>query len=68
MKKRRSIQDINAEMDKINKRKPTKEQIEELGKVIQKINEEDQTHESNMPERKIAKSNDNLGPELNGQQ
>lgn len=68
MKKRRSIIEINAEMDKINKRKPTKKQIEELGKVIQEINKGNDSYNSNdFPQKKIAISDENLGTELNGQ-
>ena len=57
MKKRRSLKEIYADMDKINKRKPTKEQIEELGKVIRKINEENEATKPAVPNRKIAISN-----------
>lgn len=67
MKKRRSIQEINKDMDTINKRKPSKDQIEDLARVIKKINEEDQSHEEEIPVRKIAISNDNSGAEINGQ-
>lgn len=41
MKERRKLKDINAQMDEISKRRPTKEQIEELGKVIKRISEID---------------------------
>lgn len=69
MKKRRSIQEINKDMDAINKRKPSKDQIEDLARVIKKINEEEQSHESEeLPVRKIAISSDNSGAEINGQQ
>jgi len=68
MKKRRSIQEINKDIDTINKRKPSKDQIEDLGRVIKKINAEEQSHESEeIPVRKIAISNDNSGVEINGQ-
>lgn len=68
MKRRRSIQEINNDMDAINKRKPSKDQIEDLARVIKKINEEDQSHESKeIPIRKIAISSENSGAELNGQ-
>lgn len=68
MKKRRSIQEINKDMDAINKRKPSKEQIEDLARVIKKINEDEQSHESQeIPVRKIAISSENTGAEINGQ-
>lgn len=68
MKKRRSIQEINKDMDAINKRKPSKEQIEDLARVIKKINEEELSRESEeVPVRKIAISSDNAGAEINGQ-
>ena len=60
-KKRPSIREINAEMDAIIKRKPTKEQIEELAEVIRKINEEnDDLDVENDSNKKIAKSNENF--------
>jgi NTP pyrophosphatase (non-canonical NTP hydrolase) len=40
--KRRSLEEIYADMDRVNKRKPTSKQIEELGEVIQKINDGNQ--------------------------
>lgn len=49
MKKRPSLKEINAQIDKINKQKPLKKQIEELGDVIRKINEE-----NTFPAKKIA--------------
>ena len=56
--KRPSLKEINAQMDAIIKRKPTQEQIEELGEVIRKINEENQDVESVIPDKKIAKSDE----------
>jgi hypothetical protein len=57
--KRPSIREINAEMDAIIKRKPTKQQIEELGDVIRKINEENESTDSAIdPRKKIARSPD----------
>lgn len=57
--KRPSIREINAEMDAIMKRKPTKQQIEELGEVIRKINEENEATDSTIdPNKKIARSSD----------
>ena len=56
--KRPSLKEINAQMDAIIKRKPTQEQIEELGDVIRKINEENQDVESVIPDKKIAKSDE----------
>ncbi len=53
--KRPSIREINAEMDAIMKRKPTKQQIEELGEVIRKINKENEAIDSN---KKIARASD----------
>jgi len=53
--KRRSIKEINAQMDKINKRKPNKSQIEELGKVIKEINKKNDDHSvEEIPIKKIA--------------
>ena len=61
MKTRRSLKEINAEMDAIMKRKPTKQQIEELGEVIRKINEENEAANSTIdPDKKIARSDDNF--------
>lgn len=61
MKKRRSLKEINAEMDAIIKRKPTKQQIEELGEVIRKINEENEASNSTIDsDKKIARSDDNF--------
>lgn len=56
--KRPSLKEINAQMDAIIKRKPTGEQIEELGDVIRKINEENQDVESVISDKKIAKSDE----------
>jgi hypothetical protein len=69
MKKRRSIQEINKDMDIITKRKPSKDQIEDLARVIKKINEEERSSNESeeIPVRKIAISNDNSGAEINGQ-
>lgn len=68
MKKRRSIQEINKDMDAINKRKPSKEQIEDLARVIKKINEDEQSDEAQeIPVRKIAISSEGAGAEINGQ-
>lgn len=53
--KRRSLEEIYADMDRVNKRKPTSEQIEELGEVIQKINEENQVDQTTIPDKKIAR-------------
>ncbi len=58
MKKRPSLKEINAHMDKLNKQRPSKKQIEELGEVIRKINEENQKDEQVIPVKKIAVSND----------
>ncbi|MFP5490954.1 MAG: hypothetical protein ACLGG0_05600 [Bacteriovoracia bacterium] len=58
MKKRPSLKEINAHMDKLNKQKPSKKQIEELGEVIRKINEENGTDEKVIPAKKIAISDD----------
>jgi hypothetical protein len=61
MKTRRSLKEINAEMDAINKRKPTDEQIKELAEVIRKINEENEAYDSAIDSnKKIAKPDDNL--------
>jgi hypothetical protein len=58
---RPSMKEINAEMDAIKKRKPTKEQIEELGNVIRKINEENEGTDSAVtPDKKIARSDENF--------
>ena len=58
---RPSMKEINAEMDAIIKRKPTKEQIEELGNVIRKINEENESTDSTItPDKKIARSDENF--------
>ena len=54
--KRRSLEEIYADMDRVNKRKPTSQQIEELGEVIQKINEENQVDQTTIPDKKIARS------------
>ncbi len=43
---RPSMKEINAEMDAIKKRKPTKEQIEELGNTIKQINEKNEDEDS----------------------
>ena len=59
MKTRRSLKEINAEMDAIMKRKPTKQQIEELGEVIRKINKENEAIDSMIdPNKKIARASD----------
>lgn len=58
MKKRPSLKEINAQMDKLNKQKPTQKQIDELGEVIRKINEEYGTNEKAIPAKKIAISDD----------
>jgi Tfp pilus assembly protein PilO len=58
MKKRPSLKEINAQMDKLNKQKPSKKQIDELGEVIRKINEENGTDEKVIPVKKIAISDD----------
>jgi hypothetical protein len=58
---RPSMREINAEMDAIKKRKPTKEQIEDLGDVIRKINEENEgTDTANISDKKIARSDENF--------
>lgn len=58
MKKRPSLKEINAQMDKLNKQKPSKKQIEELGEVIRKINEENNSQGTVIPAKKIAISED----------
>lgn len=58
MKKRPSLKEINAQMDKLNKQRPSKKQIEELGEAIRKINEENGTDEKAIPAKKIAISDD----------
>lgn len=60
MKKRPSLKEINARMDKLNKQRPSKNQIEELNEVIRKINKENGTDEEMIPARKIAASDDRL--------
>ena len=61
---RPSMREINAEMDAIKKRKPSKEQIEDLGNVIRKINEENEgTDTANIPDKKIARSDENFQTE-----
>ena len=55
--KRRSLEEIYADMDRVNKRKPTSQQIEELGEVIRKINEENQDDQTIIPDKKIARPN-----------
>jgi hypothetical protein len=45
-------------MHKLNKQKPSKKQIEELGEVIRKINEENRIDEKAIPAKKIAISED----------
>ena len=37
MKRRRSISELNAEMDRIKKRKPTNEQIQELAALFRRL-------------------------------
>ena len=56
LNKRRSLEEIYADIDKVNKRKPTAKQIEDLGNVIRKINEEDQAEQAVVPDKKIAGS------------
>lgn len=58
MKKRPSLKEINAQMDKLNKQKPSKKQIEELGEVIRKINEDNNSQGTVIPAKKIAISED----------
>lgn len=58
MKKRPNLKEINAQMDKLNKQKPSKKQIEELGEVIRKINEENNSQGTVIPAKKIAISDD----------
>jgi hypothetical protein len=60
MRKRLSIKEINAKMDKINKSKPTKEQIEDLGKNIREIEGINPSQESVIPKKKIAISDENF--------
>jgi len=54
MKKRPSLKEINAQMDKLNKQKPSKKQIEDLGVVIRKINKENNSQGTVTPAKKIA--------------
>jgi hypothetical protein len=57
--KRPSMKEINASIDAILKRKPTKKQIEELAEVIKKINEENGEAPIDS-DKKIARGDDDF--------
>lgn len=55
-------------MDKLNMQKPSKKQIKELGEVIRKINEENNSQGKVIPAKKIAISEERLLMEYDGHQ
>ncbi len=58
MKKRRSLVEINADMDRINKRKPSKEQIRELTELFQKLYFDDNDNQLKTHDNKRAVKSD----------
>lgn len=55
MAKRRKISEIYKDMDKINKRKPSDKEIDELAEILNETDEENQEDEE-VPYKKIAHS------------
>jgi hypothetical protein len=55
LKKRRSLEEIYADMDRVNRQKPTPKDIQDLGDTIRKINLDVTIDQEEMPDPKVAR-------------